>query len=122
MPAFMAQVVSSTFAPRDESHANTDETGADAIEGDLPAEVGRDEKHASSRDEQVAAAPRILWIRHFAPPLEDPTYEFCYARSESAGMIGRLLCHRSIAPTAASNTASAKDGMPSLSRLRCVDR
>jgi hypothetical protein len=51
-----AQMILSTLAASDESHADADESYADTTKGNLLTEVCRDEKHAGSHNEEIAAA------------------------------------------------------------------
>jgi hypothetical protein len=70
MPTCTAQMMLSAFAPSNEARANTDESYAKTIEDNLLANVCRDEKQAARRNEEIAAALEILWIRHFIPLLK----------------------------------------------------
>ncbi|HWU77625.1 MAG TPA: hypothetical protein VN043_14065 [Rhodanobacter sp.] len=59
------QMTLSTLGAGQVRSADGDESSANTAEGDLLAEECREEKHAASGDEEIAAALYILWIRHF---------------------------------------------------------
>jgi hypothetical protein len=55
----------STLGPSHMGSAHGDENCANTEKGSLLAKVCGEEKHATSRDEEIAAALCILRIRHF---------------------------------------------------------